>query len=128
MDIRDGLLYTRTHEWVALESGLARVGITAVATEKLGEIVFVEAPDSGSRFAREEEVGIIESVKAASPIFAPLSGEVVEVNEELEDEPEKLNEAPYETFLYVLKRENPQEEGELMTPEEYRKFCEEEEE
>ena len=126
MDIRDGLLYTRTHEWVLIENGVAKIGISAVATEKLGEIVFVEPPSEGSRFAREEEVGIVESVKAASPIYAPLSGEVVEVNEDLEDAPERVNEAPYETFLYRLKRENPQEESELLTPEAYAKFCEEE--
>ncbi len=128
MDIREGLGYTKTHEWVLREGDLAKVGITAVAAEQLGEIVFVEPPEEGSRLAKNEEAGVIESVKAASPIYAPLTGEVTEVNPGLEDTPEMVNEAPYENYLYILRMDNPEEADDLMGPEEYRKFCEEEEE
>lgn len=128
MDIREGLGYTKTHEWVSREGDLVKVGITAVAAEQLGEIVFVEPPEAGSRLARDEEAGIIESVKAASPLYAPLSGEVTEVNSDLEDSPELVNQAPYENYLYILKMDDPDEWDGLMGPEDYRKFCEEEEE
>jgi glycine cleavage system H protein len=127
MDIREGLGYTKTHEWVLREGDLVKVGITAVAAEQLGEIVFVEPPEEGSRLSREEEAGVIESVKAASPLYAPLSGEVTEVNPMLEDSPESVNEAPYENYLYILRMDDPDEFDGLMSPEDYRKFCEEEE-
>lgn len=127
MDIREGLGYTKTHEWVLREGDVVKVGITAVAAEQLGEIVFVEPPEEGSRLSREEEAGVIESVKAASPLYAPLSGEVTEVNPMLEDSPESVNEAPYENYLYILRMDDPDEFDDLMSPEDYRKFCEEEE-
>jgi glycine cleavage system H protein len=106
--------YTRTHEWVRVEGEAAYVGITDYAQESLGDIVFVELPPVAESFRKEEEIGTVESVKAASPIFAPASGTVVEVNEELTDTPELLNQKPWETFIYVLRLEGPEELADLL--------------
>jgi len=128
MDIREELKYTKTHEWVAIEDGLVKIGITAVAAERLGEIVFVEPPEVDTDLALDEEAGTIESVKAASPLYAPMAGVVTAINEELEDEPEKVNEAPYENYLYILKPTNEDDINTLLNAQEYRTFCEEEDE
>lgn len=89
------LLYAKSHEWVLVEGDIATVGITHFAQEQLGDLTFVELPEVGDTFEAGNEMGSVESVKAASEIYAPVTGEVIEVNEELEDAPEKVNEEPY---------------------------------
>lgn len=93
--IPDDLLYAKSHEWCLIEGDVATVGITQFAQEQLGDLTFVELPDVGDTFEAGNEMGSVESVKAASEIYAPVSGEIIEVNEELEDAPEKVNEEPY---------------------------------
>ena len=112
--------YTKEHEWVKLDGELATVGITNYAQEQLGDIVYVELPQPGDALSQFEAFGIIESVKAASDLYAPISGEVVAVNEELVDRPELVNEDPYGNG-WMLKVD-PKDEGQmaaLMTAEEY---------
>ncbi|KUJ95162.1 MAG: glycine cleavage system protein [Desulfonauticus sp.] len=89
------LLYTKTHEWIKIEGDTGIIGITHFAQEQLGDITFVELPEVGASLTQGEEMGSIESVKAASELYAPVDGEVLEVNTALEDAPEKINEDPY---------------------------------
>lgn len=89
------LLYAKSHEWVMVEGDVATVGITQFAQEQLGDLTFVELPEVGDTFEQGAEMGSVESVKAASEIYAPVAGEVIEVNEELADAPEMVNEEPY---------------------------------
>jgi glycine cleavage system H protein len=95
VDVRDGLLYTDEHEWLRVEGEIGVVGITAYAAEQLGDIVFVELPQVGRTLERAEAFGVVESVKAVSDLFAPLAGEVIEVNGKLTSRPELLNSDPY---------------------------------
>jgi glycine cleavage system H protein len=120
------LRYTPSHEWVRVEGEIAYVGITDYAQDELGDIVFVELPPPNERFDKGEEVGTVESVKAASPIFAPAGGTVVEVNQELEGAPELLNRAPYGTFIYALRLEDPQQLADLLDAQAYEKHVEQE--
>jgi len=104
MHTPENLKYTETHEWVKPEAdGTVTVGITSHAQEQLGDVVFVEPPAVGRKLEQREECGVIESVKAAADLYAPLSGEVVAANGELADAPEKINQAPYEAWLFRLK-------------------------
>ncbi|MFO7717308.1 MAG: glycine cleavage system protein GcvH [Desulfohalobium sp.] len=89
------LLYTRSHEWVRPEEGRITMGITHFAQEQLGDLTFVELPEPGDHVEAGQEIGTVESVKAASEVYAPVSGEIAEINEELEDAPEKVNADPY---------------------------------
>ena len=112
--------YTKEHEWVKVDGDLAIVGITDYAQGQLGDIVYVELPQPGDTLSQFESFGIIESVKAASDLFAPVSGKVVAVNEELVDRPELVNEDPYgEGWMLKLHPENESEIEALMTAEEY---------
>ncbi|HMK21451.1 MAG TPA: glycine cleavage system protein GcvH [Terriglobales bacterium] len=107
------LKYTDTHEWLRQESdGTVTVGITWHAQERLGDLVYVENPPRGKAFSKGEECGVVESVKAASDIYAPISGEVVAVNDELSSNPEKINQEPYRAWMFKLK---PSDLGELQT-------------
>ena len=109
------LNYTKTHEWVRIEpDGTARVGITDFAQEALGDIVFVEFPKVGATVKAGEAVGVVESVKAASDIYAPLSGEVVAVNDGIPDHWEAINEDAFAAWLYKLKPSNPDEVKALL--------------
>ena len=92
------LKYTKDHEWISSSDGVGRVGITDYAQKQLGDVVYVELPDAGTKVSRGESFGTIESVKAVSELFAPVSGEVVEVNPVLRDKPELVNTAPHETW------------------------------
>jgi glycine cleavage system H protein len=112
--------YTKEHEWVKMDGDLAIVGITDYAQGQLGDIVYVELPQPGDTLSQFESFGIIESVKAASDLFAPVSGEVVAVNEELVDRPELVNEDPYgEGWMLKVHPENESEIEALMTAKEY---------
>jgi glycine cleavage system H protein len=119
------LQYTETHEWVRMEGDTATVGITAHAQEELGDIVFVELPEQGATFSAGDSFGTVESVKAVSDIYAPVGGEVVEVNETLNDAPEQINEDPYKRGWMIKLRTS--DEPDLLSAEEYERVVEEEE-
>jgi len=102
MNIPDDRKYQDSHEWVLIEGNTAAIGISDYAQESLGDIVFVELPETGDEFAKGDEIATIESVKAASPIYAPVGGKVIEVNGDLEDTPEAINQDPYNAFLVKL--------------------------
>jgi len=120
------LKYAKTHEWVRVEGEQAYVGITDYAQEELGDIVYVELPEAGSEVKKDQEVATIESVKAASPIYAPVSGTVERVNPKLEKTPELVNQKPYEAFLFVLKLAEPSELADLMEAAAYERHVEQE--
>ncbi|WP_251550030.1 glycine cleavage system protein GcvH [Neobacillus muris] len=114
------LRYSEEHEWVRVEGSRVRIGITDFAQHELGDIVFVELPEVGTELAANEPFGSVESVKTVSELYAPISGKVVEVNEELNDSPEFVNESPYEkAWMIVVEPANNSEIDELLTPEKY---------
>lgn len=121
------LKYTKTHEWVRDNGdGSVTIGITEHAQDLLGDVVFVELPELESSLAAEENCGVIESVKAASDMYAPLEGEVTEVNEELDGEPELINTAPFgEGWIFSMKLKSMSDLEELMDADEYEAFCQE---
>ena len=125
MSVPGELQYTRTHEWVRREGDSATVGITNHAQDELGDVVFVELPEEGATFGAGDAFGTIESVKAVSDLYAPVGGEVVEVNSALDDVPEKVNEDPYGDGWMIRLRVSG--EGDLLSAEEYEKVLEEEE-
>jgi glycine cleavage system H protein len=117
------LRYTREHEWAKVEGKRARVGITHYAQDQLGDVVFVELPKVGAKVAQMQTFGVVESVKAVSDLFAPLSGVVVEVNQDLTREPERVNRDPYGGgWLIVVELSNPAEADKLMTAPQYEEF------
>jgi glycine cleavage system H protein len=117
-DIPDNLYYTESHEWVDPETG--KIGITDFAQDELGDIVFVEFPGVGDQLETDDELGVVESIKAVSDIYSPVSGEVTDVNEDLEGEPELLNEDPYgDGWLVELDLDSTDEVEALLTPDEY---------
>ncbi|MHA1974925.1 MAG: glycine cleavage system protein GcvH [Candidatus Hodarchaeales archaeon] len=120
------LKYLADHDWAKVEDGLVVVGVTDYAQKTLKDVVYIELPSIGDKFDSKDVFGSIESVKAVSDLICPVTGEVVEVNEELDDQPEKVNEDPYGTWLIKLKPSNLEAEwGELLTPEEYTKLLQE---
>jgi glycine cleavage system H protein len=121
------LKYTRSHEWVRLEEdGTVSVGITDHAQELLGDLVFVEAPELDTSANTGDEIAVVESVKAASDIYCPISGEITGVNESLEDTPEIINDDPYEAgWIFKLKPKDVAELDDLMDAEQYASFAEE---
>ncbi|MGG0669297.1 glycine cleavage system protein GcvH [Sporosarcina koreensis] len=115
--------YSEEHEWVKDESGKYRIGITHFAQSELGDIVFVELPQVGDEVKADEPFGSVESVKTVSELYAPISGKVVEVNEELEDSPELVNESPYEgAWMIVVEASDDAELDALMSAEDYDKM------
>ena len=122
--VKEGLYYTNTHEWVRVEDGFAYVGITDYAQETLGEIVFVELPEEETTVEAEEELGAIESVKAASDIISPVTGTIVLVNDDLEDSPELLNEDAFENWIVKIDMEDETELSKLLSAKEYEEICE----
>tara|TARA_B100000941_G_C28064431_1_gene330829 strand:+ start:116 stop:505 length:390 start_codon:yes stop_codon:yes gene_type:complete len=127
-NIPDDLKYAATHEWISVnEDGIVTVGISDHAQEALGDIVFVELPEGGANVNPKEEVAVVESVKAASDIYSPLTGEIVEVNETLLDSPETVNASPYELgWFFKIRMENEAELDDLMNSETYSEFCDSE--
>lgn len=118
--------YSEDHEWISLEGDIATVGITTFAQEQLGDIVFVELPDVGREIEPGEDVAVVESVKAASEIYAPLTGEVTAVNGDLEDAPATANTDPMgDGWFFKMKLSDPSEFEALMTADAYTTFCEE---
>tara|TARA_E500000331_G_scaffold255506_1_gene246058 strand:+ start:360 stop:743 length:384 start_codon:yes stop_codon:yes gene_type:complete len=127
MSIANEVRYLESHEWGRIdEEGILTVGISDHAQDLLGDIVFVELPDLGKELEAEEESAIVESVKAASDVYAPLSGEVIEINEKLFDEPEIVNNSPFEDgWFFKIKLDGTSAFEDLMTEEEYNASCEE---
>ncbi len=120
--VKEGLRYTVEHEWVKMEDGNARVGITDHAQNQLTEIVFIELPQKGKHYQRGEVLGQLESVKTVAAVYAPVSGEVTEVNSVLEEQTQLINESPYdEGWLAVMKMDDPSAEGHLLDESGYRK-------
>ena len=117
------LRYTREHEWAKVEGDRARIGITAFAQEQLGDVVFVELPKVGARVTAMKTFGVVESVKAVSDLFAPVSGEVVEANADLPKSPELVNTDPYgKGWMLVIRMSNPKEMDGLMSAADYEKL------
>ena len=113
------LMYTKDHEWIRVTGAEGRVGITDYAQKQLGDVVYVELPEVGRRVEQGEAFGTIESVKAVSELFAPVSGEVVEVNTALKDKPEVINEDPHGSWMVTLKLAEPSQAGSLLNSEQY---------
>lgn len=127
MDIPTHLKYTKSHEWVRLEDdGTATIGITRHAQELLGDMVFVEIPQVGRKLKQREECAVVESVKAAADVYAPISGEVIAINPELESAPEKVNEDAYSAWLFKLKPTNAADLDGLLDAAGYQKVLESE--
>ena len=126
MDVPENLKYTKEHEWARIERNRVVVGITDFAQEELGDVVYVELPEPGTAVAAESPFGVVESVKAVSDLFCPISGTVIEINEDLEDHPELVNDAPYEDgWMIVIEPSNSAEFNELLSAEDYRTYVEE---
>ena len=119
-DVPKDLKYMSSHEWVLIEGDVATVGITDHAQELLGDLVYIELPEEGSSVSAGDSVGVIESVKAASDSYAPVTGEVIEVNSELEDAPERINQDPYgDGWMYKVSMEDAEEVSDLLDHEAY---------
>ncbi len=124
--VKEGLYYSKDHEWVKVHGETAHIGITDHAQHSLGSIVYVELPEVGDDIAQDENLGVVESVKAASDIIMPVSGEVIEINAELEDDPELINQDAYEHPLVRVKLKDLSELDQLMNSEDYEAFLSEE--
>lgn len=125
-NVPEDLHYSKDHEWVRVSGNVATIGITDYAQNSLGDVVYVELPKVGDEFAAQESFGSVESVKAVSELFTAVSGEVAEVNESLQDQPEKVNEDPYgEGWMIRMKMSSPGEVDSLLTAAEYEDFTKE---
>ncbi len=123
MQLPTDLKYTKEHEWARVEGDLVRIGITAYAVEQLGDVTLVDLPEVGSDLQAGERFGEVESVKAVSELFAPVSGEVVERNEALDDSPEQINESPYDDgWMLVVRLSDPAELHRLMDAAQYEEY------
>ena len=122
--ILENLRYSDSHEWVSLDGEVATVGITDYAQHALGNIVYVDMPEVSDEVTAGEDFGAVESVKAASDLISPVSGEVIEINEALVDSPELLNEDAYTNWIMKVRVNDPGEVNELMGPKEYASICE----
>lgn len=123
MQVPKELMYTDEHEWIKVDGERAVIGITDYAQHNLGDIVFVEVPELHAQVASGEAIAVVESVKAVSSIYTPVGGTIVEINDALEESPELLNQEPYEQFIAIIEMDDPSDLDDLMTPEEYEKFC-----
>jgi glycine cleavage system H protein len=129
MEFPEDLKYSKEHEWVLVEDNVATVGITDYAQDQLGDIVFVELPAIDDKVSKEDAFGVVESVKAVSDIYAPVSGKVLEVNDDLPDNPEMVNEDAYgDGWMIKIEMNDPEELQELMTAAEYEEYVAEEKE
>lgn len=127
MVTKKGLYYSNDHEWVKADGNRATIGITDYAQHALGKIVYVELPELDADYKAGDVFCVIESVKAASDSFMPVSGKVAEINEALEDSPQLLNEGPYDNWIAVIEMDDPSELEKLMDEEAYQAFCAKEE-
>ncbi len=123
MEFPEDLRYSKEHEWVLVEGNVATVGITDYAQEQLGEIVYVELPEVGEKVSKDDAFGVVESVKTVSDVYAPVSGSVIEVNDDLPGNPELLNDDPYgDGWMLKIEMSDPDELEDLMTSEEYERY------
>ncbi|MDD2482127.1 MAG: glycine cleavage system protein GcvH [Lutispora sp.] len=123
METKKDLLYSNDHEWVRVEGEKAYIGITDFAQHSLGEIVYVELPEVGDDLNAGDVFGVIESVKAASDSYLPVSGKVLEVNEALSDSPQLINEDPYGSWIVLVELSGKSDLDDLMNAQEYEEFC-----
>ena len=127
LEVPKELRYSKEHEWVAVEDGTARIGITDYAQEQLGDVVYVELPEVDTSVQKDEPFGVVESVKAVSDIFSPISGTVVQINIDLPSSPEMVNDDPYgDAWMICIQISEPEELEDLMDAEEYQAFVEQE--
>lgn len=120
-DVRDGYYYTEEHEWISVSGDNAKFGMSDYAQHELGELVYVDLPKAGTHISFGEEIGAMESVKSVEPIYAPISGTIVELNPALEDEPTKVNSSPYdEGWMAVIKMDDPAEVSKLTDSSKYK--------
>ncbi|AEE90750.1 MAG: glycine cleavage system protein GcvH [Tepidanaerobacter acetatoxydans] len=125
MEFPSDLKYHKEHTWVKIEDDIATIGITDHAQNALGEILFVDLPEVGETITQGETFGTVESAKVASDLYAPISGEIIEVNEELDDDPELVNNSPYEDgWMIKVKIKNPDEQNNLLSSSDYEKSLE----
>jgi glycine cleavage system H protein len=115
----EGFKYTKDHEWVVLTGDTGKVGITDYAQQQLGDVVYVELPEVGAKVKQGQSFGTIESVKAVSELYSPVTGEIVEVNSALKDKPESVNASPHESWMVVIRLTNPSEAGSLLDAAQY---------
>lgn len=124
MSVPQELFYAKTHEWVALENGIATVGITDFAQSQLSDLTFVELPEVGTKFDAGDEAAVVESVKAAADVYAPVSGEVIEVNMELDDAPELINNDSFgKGWIFKIKVKDETEVDNMMDADSYEELC-----
>jgi glycine cleavage system H protein len=122
-NIPENLRYSKDHEWVSVEGDVASIGITDYAQSSLGDVVYVDLPRAGDKFGAHESFGSVESVKAVSEVFTPIAGEIVEVNEALNDDAEKVNSDPYgEAWFIKVKMDNPGDADKLLSGDEYEEY------
>ena len=127
MEFPKDLRYTKEHEWVRMEGNVATIGITDHAQDSLGDIVYLELPSDGAVVTKDETFGVVESVKAVSDLYSPISGTVIEINDALVDSPEVINGDPYgDAWMLKVEMNSPAEIKELLTADEYKKYVEEE--
>ncbi|MDW5300149.1 MAG: glycine cleavage system protein GcvH [Sedimentibacter sp.] len=124
MKVLESLKYSESHEWVRVEGNKAYIGITDYAQDHLGDVVYVDLPEVDTTVEAGDQCIVLESVKAASDVFSPLSGTVAEINEELIDNPSLINESPYESWLIALDITDPTEINSLLSAEDYKNICE----
>jgi glycine cleavage system H protein len=123
MEFPDGLLYSKEHEWVLVDGDSATIGITEFAQEELGDVVYVELPEVGEKIVKDDPFGAVESVKAVSDIYAPVSGTVLEINDVLPDSPETINDDPYgDGWMIRVEMNDKDDLQDLMSPEEYAEY------
>lgn len=122
-NVMNDCLYTKSHEYVRIEGLYAYVGITDYAQQQLGNVVYVDMPEVGDEVTAEEEFGAVESVKTASDLISPVSGTVEEINEDLEDNPELINEDAFKNWIIKVKLSDKSELDNLLTPEQYQNIC-----
>jgi len=124
MKVLESLKYSESHEWVRIEGNKAYIGITDYAQDHLGDVVYVDLPEIDTTVELGDQCIVLESVKAASDVFSPLSGTVVEINEELIDNPSLINESPYDSWLIAIDMTRPTEINSLLSAEDYKNICE----
>ena len=123
MSFPKDIKFTDDHEWIKIDDNIVTIGITDFAQSELGDIIYVEFPDVGTKFANKDTIGTLEAVKTVADIFAPLSGFITEINEALEDNPELINESPYENgWIIKMKIDDKEDYDKLLNAEEYQKL------
>ena len=122
MNIPEKLMYTKDHEWISIEDNVATIGITDFAQGELGDIVFVEIEKLGANFSKEEVFGTVEAVKTVSDLFMPVAGEIIEINEELNEKPELVNDDPYGQGWMIKIKLNSSDTSDLLNSEQYKKL------